>query len=73
MVSMHNYYLNGPKYRISYKVGNITLTLLLANLNRSSNVYFAYDLELLYLLATASILSLAISRTQQEDCKGAMD
>jgi len=41
-------------------------TLLLTNLYRSSNEYFAYDSEPLYLLAVASILSSAISRTRQE-------
>jgi hypothetical protein len=67
MVGIHDYCLDDPEYRISYEVGNMTPTLLLTNLNRSSNGYFAYDSEPLYLLAVASILSSAVSRTRQED------
>ena len=67
MVGIHDYCLDNPEYRISHEVGNMTPTLLLANLNRSSNGYFAYDSEPLYLLAAASILSSAVSRTRQED------
>jgi hypothetical protein len=67
MVGIHDYCLDDPEYRISYKVGNMTPTLLLTNLNRGSNGYSAYDSEPLYLLAVASILSSAMSRTRQED------
>jgi hypothetical protein len=61
IVSIYDYCLDDPDDHISDEVGNITLILLLTNLNRSSSGYFAYDLELLCLLAVASILSSVIS------------